>query len=518
MELSTLLNAMVQGAETGVLTQVASGNSSQSGANLAGQAGFSLPGQAGTAIPGQAGGSLPGQPGTSLTGPPGLTVSGQPGVIAAVPPGLNVTGQPGAGSNVFGQPGANLAAQLSANALGQQGGLSAQQAVAQTAAGMALARTNALAAPQRTNLPVVSDLADIYHGSEAPASPSLLSQSGVGAYIHLLNAFGSQQTDNQSALTNNLGNASATLKSAYNQAVATLPAQLQQKDWSFSVVDGALIFTAGKDSLSSQELMTLQKAFAAANVALSAREVASTITSMAAQRQAGTDPNTLAWTNIQADDSNFGDIVNLRSYVTTTVPGGNYHTNTPAEAMPPQIPMWLGGMDLRELASARPNFFRPDGSVITETPDSEDEAAGTMEEVTTLQGQCSCGEVRFSVENTFDYAFYCHCSRCRLRTGSAFAAVAGVEVDKVQVTAGNDHLLIEAECSDGYGARCSRCYAFLFAVVRERKYMHVSLGTLDGTPSRLPDHHIYVASKAQWFQITDDLPQYDELPPQQDQG
>ncbi len=500
MELSTLLNALVQGAETGVLTQVASGNSSSPAANLAGQPGF----------------SLPGQPGSGSAGQP---VSGQPGVVVAVPPGLNVTGQTGApvtgplGSNFPGQPGASFPGQVGGNPLAQQGGLSVQQAVAQTTAGLALARTNAPAMPQRTNLPVVSDLTDVYHGSEAPASPSLLSQSGVGAYIHLLNAFGSQQADGQSALANNLGNASATLKSTYNQAVSMLPTPLQQKDWSFSVIDGELVFTAGKEALSTQDLADLQKAFAAANVALSAREVATTITSMAAQRQEGTDPNTLAWTNIQADDSNFGDVVNLRSYVTTTVPGGNYHPNTPAEAMPPQIPLWLGGMDLRELASTRPNFFRPDGSVITETPDAEDEAVGTTEEITTLQGQCSCAEVRFSVENTFDYAFYCHCSRCRLRTGSTFAAIAGIEVDKVQVTAGNDHLLIEGECSDGYRARCSRCYAFLFAVVRERKYMHVSLGTLDGTPSHLPDHHVYVASKAPWFQITDGLPQYDELPP-----
>lgn len=496
MELSTLLNALVQGAETGVLTQVASGNSPSPAANLAGQPGF----------------SLPGQPGSSLTG--------QPGVVAALPPELNVTGQTSAG----GQPGSGAAVPPSisfttpagANASSQPGGLSAQQSagtLTQAAAGLTGARP-ALTTASRTNLPVLSDLTDVYHGSEAPASPSLLSQSGVGAYIHLLNAFASQQSDDPSALTNNLGNAAATLKSGYNQAVSLLPAPLQQKDWSFSVVNGELVFTAGKDALSAQDLAALQKAFAAANVAGPAREVANTITSMAAQRQAGADPNSLAWSTIQADDSNFGEVVDLRSYVTTTAPGGNYHPNTPAEAMPPQIPLWLGGMDLRGLASTKPNFFRPDGSVIPETPDSDDAAAETSTEVTTLQGQCFCGEVRFSVENTFDYAFFCHCSRCRLRTGSAFAAIAGIEVDKVQVTAGTDHLLIEGDCSEGYGARCSRCYGFLFAVVRERKFMHVSLGTLDGTPSRLPDHHIYVGSKAPWFQITDELPQYDELPPQ----
>jgi len=37
-------------------------------------------------------------------------------------------------------------------------------------------------------------------------------------------------------------------------------------------------------------------------------------------------------------------------------------------------------------------------------------------------------------------------------------------------------------------------------------------GVLEGMPNRLPDHHIYVGSKAPWFEITDELPQYDELP------
>jgi hypothetical protein len=168
------------------------------------------------------------------------------------------------------------------------------------------------------------------------------------------------------------------------------------------------------------------------------------------------------------------------------------------------------------LVSAKPNFFHPDGSVVTE--ESEQEGPQTLEEIAILNGQCSCGEVRFTVENAFEYAFYCHCSRCRLRTGSVFAAIAGIDIDKVEVTSGLDHLLIEGECADGYGARCCKCHSFLFAAVRERKYMHVSLGMISDIPSRVPDHHIYVGSKAPWYQITDTLPQYEELPQKKETG
>ena len=129
-----------------------------------------------------------------------------------------------------------------------------------------------------------------------------------------------------------------------------------------------------------------------------------------------------------------------------------------------------------------------------------------------LNGRCLCGAVRFAVEDAFSYAFYCHCSRCRLRTGSAFAAIGGIAVDKLQVTAGREHVLLEGERPEGYGARCAQCHTFMFAAVRGRQYMHVSLGMLVDAPSRAPDHHIHVASMAPWHRITDALPQFAELP------
>ena len=351
---------------------------------------------------------------------------------------------------------------------------------------------------------------DVYYGSEAPATPSLLAQSGVGAYVQLVNVLSSSEanTRSASALTQSLASASAALKTVYQNAVAKLPPELQQKDWGFSVTEnGTLVFTAGTQELSPQEVTLLQRAFAAANVELAAHQVATALGSIEAQQKSGADTGTLAWSR---GDANPDGSTNLRTFVNDTAPGSRYQPNTPDPSTSPQIPNLLGGMNLSGLISAKPNFFHPDGSVVTE--ESEEEGPQSLEEVAILNGQCSCGEVRFTVENAFEYAFYCHCSRCRLRTGSVFAAIAGIDVDKVEVTSGLDHLLIEGECADGYGARCRKCHAFLFAAVRERKYMHVSLGMVTDIPGRLPDHHIYVGSKAPWFQITDTLPQYDELP------
>jgi hypothetical protein len=127
-----------------------------------------------------------------------------------------------------------------------------------------------------------------------------------------------------------------------------------------------------------------------------------------------------------------------------------------------------------------------------------------------LTGKCQCGAVRYRVADEFLYAANCHCSNCRAATGSAFKAFAGIEREKLELTDGQDRLLVfgEDELND---TRCALCGSFLFSVVREGAYVHVALGSLVDTPSIRPTEHIYVGSKAPWFEITDDLPQRSEL-------
>jgi hypothetical protein len=42
------------------------------------------------------------------------------------------------------------------------------------------------------------------------------------------------------------------------------------------------------------------------------------------------------------------------------------------------------------------------------------------------------------------------------------------------------------------------------------------LGALDDDPGVRPGFHVYVASKAPWFDLTDQLPRFAELPPSVD--
>ncbi|ADU34622.1 GFA family protein [Variovorax paradoxus] len=127
--------------------------------------------------------------------------------------------------------------------------------------------------------------------------------------------------------------------------------------------------------------------------------------------------------------------------------------------------------------------------------------------VRSLAGKCLCGAVHYTVADEFTYALNCHCADCRRATGSAFKPFAGIERHKLAITQGADTLLIHGE-EDAGDIHCGKCGSFLYSVVRDGMFVHVTLGTLVDDPSIRPSAHIFVGSKAPWFAINDDLPQH----------
>jgi hypothetical protein len=125
-----------------------------------------------------------------------------------------------------------------------------------------------------------------------------------------------------------------------------------------------------------------------------------------------------------------------------------------------------------------------------------------------LSGKCECGAVRYRVADEFLYAANCHCSNCRAATGSAFKPFAGIERAKLEITSGENDLLVFGEDKLN-NTRCGACGSLLFSVVRNGEYVHVALGSLVDAPSLRPTEHIFFGSKAPWFEIRDDLPQFE---------
>src|SRR5262245_29363689 len=132
-------------------------------------------------------------------------------------------------------------------------------------------------------------------------------------------------------------------------------------------------------------------------------------------------------------------------------------------------------------------------------------------EAVMLRGKCLCGAVEYSVEDAFAYALNCHCSQCRRATGAAFKPFAGIAREKLSVVRGSEQLLIYGQ-ELNHDARCAKCGSLLYSLVRDAKFVHVTLGTLVDEPAIRPRAHIFVGSKADWYAITDELPQHREFP------
>jgi hypothetical protein len=128
-----------------------------------------------------------------------------------------------------------------------------------------------------------------------------------------------------------------------------------------------------------------------------------------------------------------------------------------------------------------------------------------------LRGQCMCGAVEYAVADAFEYALNCHCSQCRRATGSAFKPLAGIPSSHLTLVRGGDTVLRYGD-EAAHDVHCRICGSLLYSAVREGSYVHVAMGTLTDMPAIRPSMHIFVGSKAAWYDITDDLPQYREFP------
>ena len=129
-----------------------------------------------------------------------------------------------------------------------------------------------------------------------------------------------------------------------------------------------------------------------------------------------------------------------------------------------------------------------------------------------LRGKCLCGAVEYAVADAFEYALNCHCSNCRRATGSAFKPFAGIKREAMEVSRGADGILIYGDEQQAHDVHCATCGSLLYSVVREGRYVHVTMGTLTDAPSIRPTAHIFAGSKAPWHEIADGLPAYDEFP------
>ncbi len=127
-----------------------------------------------------------------------------------------------------------------------------------------------------------------------------------------------------------------------------------------------------------------------------------------------------------------------------------------------------------------------------------------------IRGSCLCGQIRYEIRGSLGPASHCHCSMCRKAHGAAFGSYSRVRHADFAWLAGADRV-VSYESSPGVSRTfCGRCGSTLQYITTNRpESFALALGTVDDDPRIRPSHHMFVGSKAPWYEIGDSLPRYE---------
>jgi len=130
------------------------------------------------------------------------------------------------------------------------------------------------------------------------------------------------------------------------------------------------------------------------------------------------------------------------------------------------------------------------------------------------RGSCLCEAVEFEMIEPFKIVHNCHCTRCRRARAAAFTTNGFTSMDGIRFLKGEDHLVLYKVPDAKFftHAFCDICGSGLPRIDKQRKLAAIPLGALDDDPGQGPVDHIFVENKADWYEISDNLPQFSQGP------
>ncbi len=131
-----------------------------------------------------------------------------------------------------------------------------------------------------------------------------------------------------------------------------------------------------------------------------------------------------------------------------------------------------------------------------------------------ISGSCLCNAVAYEFDEPLERFGYCHCSRCRKSRSAAHSAQLFVDPAKFRWLRGEDHVteFKLPGTASFFTSFCDVCGSMLPTVFEGMSMVMVPAGSLDQDPGVRPQAHIYVGSKASWYEITDALPTFEAMP------
>ena len=131
-----------------------------------------------------------------------------------------------------------------------------------------------------------------------------------------------------------------------------------------------------------------------------------------------------------------------------------------------------------------------------------------------MSGSCLCGGVGYEIQGELCDVYNCHCTMCRKLHAAAFRTSCKIRSADWKTVKGEELIRFYESSPGEHKAFCSVCSTSLFTRFdAQPEAFGFPLGTLDTDPGVRAQRHVFVGSKASWFEITDDLPQYDGFAP-----
>jgi hypothetical protein len=128
-----------------------------------------------------------------------------------------------------------------------------------------------------------------------------------------------------------------------------------------------------------------------------------------------------------------------------------------------------------------------------------------------VRGGCLCQSVAFEAELPFVKFVKCHCSRCRMATGSAFAANAYVWPEAFRWTSGQEYVVRFdlPEARSFSTSFCRQCGSPLPHWTRSGREVIIPAGSLLDDPGTSPTMDACWSSRARWLSDAGNLPTAD---------
>lgn len=136
--------------------------------------------------------------------------------------------------------------------------------------------------------------------------------------------------------------------------------------------------------------------------------------------------------------------------------------------------------------------------------------------MSTLEGGCLCGDVRYEVPGPPLVVALCHCTHCQRQSGAACSVNIGIAKGSLRLLKGETRVYEDTGSSGHavYRHFCGRCGSPIFSDVVARPTLDwLKAGTLDDTRGVRPTLAIWCDSAQVWMDTPADIRRYPKAPP-----